>query len=234
MAEGISGNIEKIQQRIEAACSRCGRDPAAVRLVAVTKTVSVDKIREALAAGVTVCGENYMQEARAKIGMLPAAASWHFIGHLQSNKARQAAELFDLIHSVDSLHLAHALDKAAAAAGKLLRVLVQVNISGEQSKHGIDPRETVRLVREMSECSHVRVAGLMTIPPLLPSPEESRPYYAALRRLRDDMAGLLPGSVSLSELSMGMSADFEVAIEEGATLVRVGTAIFGTRPRPGI
>lgn len=229
MAEDIAGNIKKVRQRIEDACSRCGRDPSAVRLVAVTKTVSVERIREALAAGVLICGENYLQEARSKIGMLGAAASWHFIGHLQSNKARQAVELFDLIHSVDSLHLAESLDHAAAAKNRIVPVLVQVNISGEQSKHGIDPHETAQLVRRIAELPHLRMDGLMTIPPLLPSPEDSRPYYTALRRLRDDLAGRLSDSVMLSELSMGMSSDFEVAIEEGATLVRVGTAIFGLR-----
>jgi len=229
MAEIIADNIKRIQRRIENACSRCGRDPSGVRLVAVTKTVSVEKIREALAAGAVRCGENYIQEARSKRGVLGAAASWHFIGHLQSNKARQAVELFDLIHSVDSLHLAESLDRAAAAKNRIMPVLVQVNISGEQSKHGIDPHETAQLVRRIAGLPHLRVDGLMTIPPLLPSPEDSRPYYAALRRLRDDLTGQLAGGNTLAELSMGMSSDFEVAIEEGATLVRVGTAIFGPR-----
>jgi len=229
MAYDIAENLKKVQQRIEDACRRCGRTPESVRLIAVTKTVSPEQIEKALAAGARILGENYIQEASSKIATIGKRVEWHLIGHLQTNKAKRAVELFDLIHSVDSLHLAEAIEKAAAERNRIMPVLVQVNLSGETSKHGIDPQATTQLVRRIAQLPHLRVAGLMTIPPLSPKPEESRPYYSLLRRLRDEICAALPGIVTLSELSMGMSSDFEVAIEEGATLVRVGTAIFGPR-----
>ena len=229
VTEDIARNIEKVMQRIENACSKCGRDPSSVRLVAVTKTILPQLIRDAVAAGVGILGENYLQEAQRKIEELGHIASWHFIGHLQKNKARRVVELFDMIHTLDSLSLADALEKAAARVQKVVPLLIQVNISGETSKHGIHPQGVEQLIEYLHRLPHLRVAGLMTIPPLLPSPEDSRPYYIALRRLRDDLIHRIPGEIQLGELSMGMSADFEVAIEEGATLIRVGTAIFGPR-----
>lgn len=225
----IACAIEKIRQRIENACSKCGRDPSSVRLVAVTKTIMPNLIRDAVAAGVQILGENYLQEAQRKIEELGHIASWHFIGHLQKNKAPRAVELFDMIHSLDSPLLADALEKAAARIQRIVPLLIQVNISGETSKHGIDPQNVEQLIEHVSKLPHLRIVGLMTIPPLPSSPDDSRPYYAALRRLRDGLAHRLPDNVQLTELSMGMSSDFEIAIEEGATLVRVGTAIFGPR-----
>ncbi len=226
--------VETIRRRIDAACRRCGRDPESVRLVAVTKTVPAERIVEAAAAGIKIFGENYIQEALPKIKTVGRGVSWHFIGHLQSNKAKQAVECFDMIHSVDSLRLAESLEKAAAARGRVVPVLVQINIAGEASKHGIAPQEAESFIKRIGEFPHVHVRGLMAIPPLMPSPEDSRPYYRALRQLRDEVHRWLPENTRLSELSMGMSSDFEVAIEEGATLVRIGTALFGERPRTGV
>ncbi len=222
-------NIEHLRRRIDNACRNCGRNPDSVRLVAVSKKVSPEKIREALDAGVTTLGENYIQEARLKIATLGRPAAWHFIGHVQSNKARSVVDLFDMIHSVDSLHLAAALDAAAEKKGKIMPVLVQVNISGEESKHGIPPRAALRLLQDIARLDHLRLQGLMTMPPPVNTPEEARPYFIALRRLRDELAAQAVPRVNLQELSMGMSSDFEVAIEEGATLVRIGTALFGER-----
>jgi len=224
----IAENLEEVQRRINAAAQRAGRDPAAVRLVAVSKTVPVELIREAAAAGQRLFGENYLQEAQGKIAALGAGLSWHFIGHLQSNKAKGAVALFDLIHGVDRLKLAQALNAAAASLGKVQEILLQVNLAGEASKSGTAPEAAPELLRRLSLLGHLKVLGLMTMPPFL-APEAVRPYFRALRELRDrlqDRAGL-----SLPELSMGMSGDYEVAIEEGATLVRVGTAIFGSRDK---
>ncbi|MCX8044468.1 MAG: YggS family pyridoxal phosphate-dependent enzyme [Desulfobacterota bacterium] len=225
----IAENLTRIQRRIETACSRCGRDPDTVRLVAVSKTVPVDRIREAIAAGVQILGENYVQEARTKIAVLGKAVAWHCIGHLQTNKAARAVELFDVIHTLDRIELAMALERAAEQKNKVIPVLVQVNVSGEQSKHGIAPVAAAELIRQVAPMRHLHIVGLMTIPPLLPNPEDVRPYFRALRQLRDELVTRIPTSLNLAELSMGMSSDFEVAIEEGATLVRVGTAIFGHR-----
>lgn len=221
----ITRNLEEVRKRLEAAARRAGRDPAGVKLVAVSKTVDVGRIREAADAGQKIFGENYLQEARAKIAALGEAPSWHFIGHLQSNKAKAAVGLFELIHGVDRLKLAQALDAAAAQMGKVQEILLQVNLAGEESKSGASPEAAPALLREIARLPHLRVLGLMTMPPFL-APEAVRPYFRALKELRDRLQldqGPLP------ELSMGMSGDFEVAVEEGATLVRVGTAIFGER-----
>lgn len=222
--------LESVLARIRKAALDCGRDPQSVRLVAVSKTVAAERVREAIAAGVDTLGENYIQEARSKIDALAALpVAWHFIGHLQSNKAKYAVRLFELIHSVDSLKLALELDRQAAKAGKTQRVLVQVNVSGEATKSGASEAEAGRLVEEMGKLAHLSVEGLMTMPPFFDQPEKARPYFRALRRLRDNLqAKNLPG-VELRELSMGMTGDFEAAIAEGATLVRIGTAIFGER-----
>jgi pyridoxal phosphate enzyme (YggS family) len=222
----IAQNLEEVRGRLAAAAHKAGRDPAQVRLVAVSKTVPLERIKEAVAAGQRLFGENYLQEARAKIEALGQAASWHFIGHLQSNKAKAAVELFALIHGVDRLKLAAALEAAAAQIGKVQEILIQVNLAAEASKSGAAPEAAAGLLREISRLPHLRVRGLMTMPPFL-DPEAVRPYFRALRKLRDqlqDSCGL-----PLPELSMGMSGDYEVAVEEGATLVRVGTAIFGSR-----
>jgi pyridoxal phosphate enzyme (YggS family) len=222
----IAQKLEEVRNRIAAAAHKAGRNPAMVRLVAVSKTVPVELIREAMAAGQRLFGENYLQEARGKIATLAAGVSWHFIGHLQSNKAKGAVELFELIHGVDRLKLAQALNTAAASLGKLQDILLQVNLAGEASKSGAPPDAVPDLLREISQFPHLRVLGLMTMPPFL-APEAVRPFFRALRELRDRL--LQKNLGPLPELSMGMSGDYEVAVAEGATLVRIGTAIFGQR-----
>ena len=225
----IADNIASIQERISKSALRAGRDPAEIRLVAVSKTVSAESIQEAIAAGVTILGENYMQEARNKIARIEKQVEWHFIGHLQSNKAKYAVDLFSMIQSVDRLSLAEELDQEANKRGKIVPVLIQVNISGEESKSGIDPQETLQLLERIAALQHLAVQGLMTMPPWFEDPEDARPYFSAMRKLREKLSREKIPGVALQELSMGMSGDFEVAIEEGATLVRIGTAIFGPR-----
>jgi len=226
----IQENLERVRQQIEAAANGCGRDPDAVQLVAVSKTVPVERVRQAIDAGVTVLGENYVQEARDKIEALSdCEVRWHFIGHLQSNKAKYAVALFDLIHSVDSVKLAAEIDKRAAKIGKKQPVLVQVNIAEEESKSGVSAEQSDALVKEISAFEHLEVRGLMTMPPFFNQPERVRPYFRTLRRLRDRIRKMAIPGIELNELSMGMTGDFQVAIEEGATLVRIGTAIFGER-----
>jgi pyridoxal phosphate enzyme (YggS family) len=222
--------IQEILERIEAAAVRAGRDPAEVGLVAVTKTHPAEAVREAVAAGLSVFGENYVQEAREKIETLAdLSISWHFIGHLQSNKAKYAVGLFDLIHSVDSVKLAREIDKQAEKHGKVQDVLIQVNLGKEPTKSGTAEEDLEALCREAARFEHLRIRGLMTLPPFFDQPEKARPYFAALRRLRDRMAGLAIDGVQMEALSMGMTGDFEAAVEEGATWVRIGTAIFGER-----
>ena len=227
---GIRTHLEDIHARIAAAEKRSGRPAGSVKLVVVSKTVPVDKIQEAIDAGVTDLGENYVQEARTKIETLSGQSlRWHFIGHLQSNKAKYAARMFDMVHSVDSFKLAAALDKEAAKAGKIQEILIQVNIAGEQSKSGISETGVVELVQQVSRLSSLSIQGLMTMPPFFNSPEKVRPFFHSLRQLRDRIDEMQLTGVSMTELSMGMTGDFEAAIEEGATLVRIGTAIFGER-----
>jgi hypothetical protein len=209
-----------------AAALRSGRPADAVRLVAVSKTMPPEAVREAVAAGVRMLGENRVQEAREKIAACPGLAAWHLIGHLQSNKAKLAVGLFDLIQSLDSLHLAEELDRQGRALGKRVRCLVQVNVGEEAQKSGADEAEVRPLLTRAASLPHLAVEGLMAIPPFLPDPEAVRPFFRRLRLLRDR---LTTEGFPLAELSMGMTHDFEVAIEEGATMVRVGTAIFGTR-----
>jgi len=226
----LKQRLEQVRERIRKACESCGRDVDAVRLVAVSKTIAADTVREAIEAGVTILGENYVQEAREKFNALAQyPVSWHFIGHLQSNKAKYAVRLFDLIHSVDSLKLARELDKQAKKVDKIQPILVQVNISGEDTKSGISADEAPGLVAEISKLENLSIKGLMTMPPYFYQPEKVKPFFAALRELRDRIKEQAPPNLSLEELSMGMTGDFEVAIEEGATLVRIGTAIFGER-----
>jgi pyridoxal phosphate enzyme (YggS family) len=223
----IAQNLNEVRAVIAAACRRAGRDPGQVRLVAVSKTVDLERIRAAIAAGQDLFGENYLQEAAGKIAALGRQLSWHLVGHLQTNKARGAVDLFDLIHSVDRGKLARALDAAAARLGKVQDVLIQVNQGGEETKSGVEPAAALALLQEVARLPHLRVLGLMTMPPWFLDPEQARPYFRALRELRDRLRDL--SGLPLTELSMGMSDDFPVAVEEGATLVRVGTAIFGPR-----
>ena len=222
--------LEQIRERIRQAAESCNRDADSVRLVAVSKTIAADIVKEAIDAGVTILGENYVQEARDKFKALAQyPVSWHFIGHLQSNKAKYAVRLFDLIHSVDSLKLARELDKQAGKLDKIQQILVQVNISAEDAKSGIPTDEAPRLIAEISQLKNLAVKGLMTMPPYFYQPQKVQPFFAALRNLRDQIREQTLPNVSLDELSMGMTGDFEVAIKEGATLVRIGTAIFGER-----
>ncbi len=198
--------------------------------MAVSKTMPADVVRQALEAGVTILGENYIQEAREKFKTLSSyPVSWHFIGHLQTNKAKYAVRLFDLIHSVDSLKLARELDKQAKKIDKVQQILIQVNISHEPSKSGVHEQDAQRLIKDISGLENLSIKGLMTMPPFFNAPEKVRPYFKALRELRDRITKEAIPNVSMYELSMGMTGDFEVAIEEGATLVRIGTAIFGKR-----
>ena len=222
--------LQTVNNRIQTAARACGRNPETIRLVAVSKTVPTPRVRQAIQAGVTILGENYVQEARTKFNDLATyPVSWHFIGHLQSNKAKYAVRLFDLIHSVDTLKLARELDKQSRKINKIQEILIQVNISKEASKSGVSVNDTLRLLKDISRLENLSVKGLMTLPPYFNAPDKVRPYFSALRNLRDrlEQQGLL--NVCLSELSMGMTGDFEVAIQEGATLVRIGTAIFGDR-----
>ncbi|PXF58762.1 MAG: YggS family pyridoxal phosphate-dependent enzyme [Deltaproteobacteria bacterium] len=228
----ILQNLQELKFRIAEAAQRSGRRPEDVRLLAVTKTVSMDRIREAISSGQRLFGENYVQEAAKKLeslGDLYHETTWHFIGHLQTNKAKLAVQLFDCVETVDNLKLARALDRHAKAAGKRLSVYVQVNVAQDPKKSGLSPEELPAFLKEASELSGIDICGLMTMPPWEPEPESLRPWFSALRELRDEMNAGLGRSPGLKELSMGMSQDFETAIEEGATVVRIGTALFGRR-----
>jgi hypothetical protein len=198
--------------------------------VAVSKTVPAETVKVAIEAGATILGENYIQECREKFNTLATMpVSWHFIGHLQRNKAKYAVRMFDLIHTVDSFALAQEIDKRAAKINKVQPILVQINISQEETKSGVSLEGALALVEQISTLNFVAVKGLMTMPPFFDEPEKARPYFQELRHLRDRIEKLQLSQVAMQELSMGMTGDFEVAIEEGATLVRVGTAIFGAR-----
>ncbi len=222
MPSDIAANVERVRERIARAAERAGRRPADVLLIGVSKTVEVERIRAAVAAGVTALGENRVQEAKAKVDALGRPAAWHLIGHLQTNKVKDALDLFDVIHSVDRLELARELDRRAAARGKVVDVLLQVNVAAEASKGGVGPDAVGESLDAIGKLAHLRVRGLMTIPPEAERPDDARPWFRRLRELAERHG--------LPELSMGMSGDFEVAVEEGATMVRVGTAIFGPRP----
>ena len=224
-------------ERIEKAARRAGRDPAKIKLVAVSKTVEAARIKEAIEAGVSILGENYVQEAQKKIEEIGRFAlperfgegrpvAWHFIGHLQSNKAKYAVRLFDMIHSIDSLPLAQELNRRAGQAGHKIKVMIEVNLSGEETKFGTDEEKVLNIAKGILSLEHLSLEGLMTMPPYFDSPEMGRPYYVQLRELKERM---VREGIPLKELSMGMSNDFEIAIEEGATYVRIGTAIFGAR-----
>jgi pyridoxal phosphate enzyme (YggS family) len=226
----IADRLAGIRERIAAAARSAGRDPSSIRLVAVSKTFPIDAIREAYAAGQREFGENRVQEALQKID---AAADldikWHLLGHLQTNKTKKAAPAFSTIHSVDSVELLQKIDAAAADAGRTPELLIQVDLAGETTKFGVPPEDVPQLFDAAVRCRAARVAGLMTLPPIPESPENARPWFRRLRELRDEwlVAGVPPSM--LAELSIGMSGDFEVAIQEGSTMVRIGTAIFGSR-----
>jgi pyridoxal phosphate enzyme (YggS family) len=222
----IRDNLLKVRERIERAAQKAGRDPKEIRLVAVSKTVEVARIKEAIEAGVSILGENYVQEAQKKIEAIGGPVSWHFIGHLQSNKAKYAVRLFDVIHSIDSVPLAEELNRRAEQEDRLIKMMIEVNLSKEATKFGTDEERVLNLAKRIQNLKHLSLEGLMTMPPYFDSPEMSRPYYVALRKLKER---LTKEGIPMQELSMGMSHDFEIAIEEGATYVRVGTAIFGPR-----
>ncbi len=225
----LKKRLENVKDRINKAAFKCSRAPESIHLVAVSKTIPANRVREAIEAGVTILGENYVQEARNKFNALGTyPVSWHFIGHLQSNKAKYAVRLFDLIHSVDTLKIARELNKQAKKVDKVQDVLMQINISKEQSKSGSDIENAINLIKDIVFFENLSVKGFMAMPPFFNNPEKARPYFIALRNLRDQIQKTFP-DVILNELSMGMTGDFEVAIEEGATLVRIGTAIFGER-----
>lgn len=225
----IADNLKYINHRIVSAAAKAGRDPALVRLVAVSKTKPSSMIDEAARAGQHLFGENYVQELAAKALEVCERVEWHFIGGLQSNKVKYIAGLVSMIHSVDRLSLAQEIDRQWGRLGKVCDVLIQVNIACEATKCGTSVEEVSRLVREVAQLPHLRVKGLMTMPPFFDDPEGARPYFRELNKLAGDIAALNIPGVEMRELSMGMSGDFEVAIEEGATLVRVGSAIFGGR-----
>jgi len=227
----IAARLTALTSRIRTAAAAAGRSAGEIRLVAASKTFPPPAIREAVAAGVSDIGENYIQEARDKYAALPGTpVRWHFIGHLQTNKAKYAVRMFDLIHTVDSYRLALELDRCAQKINKVQAVLIQVNLAGEASKSGVAPEEALPLIRRAAALEHIAVKGLMTLPPYFNAPEKVRPFFAALRRLRDRIAAEQLETTGLQELSRGMTGDFEAAVAEGATLVRIGTAIFGERP----
>jgi pyridoxal phosphate enzyme (YggS family) len=226
----LKDRLEKVNERIRKAAEASRRPMEAIRLIAVSKTIPAEVVQQAIEAGVTDLGENYIQEAREKIYTLARfPVNWHYIGHLQSNKAKYAVRLFDLIHSVDSLKLAKELDKYAKKNDKIQSVLIQVNVAREDSKSGVYVDYTLKLLTDISRLENIEVKGLMTMPPFFNAPEKVRPFFAALRKLRDRLKAEDIPRVTLDELSMGMSGDFEAAIAEGATMVRIGTAIFGER-----
>jgi PLP dependent protein len=227
LIQDIRANLEAVHERVARACERAGRKPDDVLLIAVSKTVEIERIRLAVTAGVRALGENRVQEAKEKVAGLGRPVPWHLIGSLQTNKARDAVELFDWIHSVDREELARELDRRAHQRERRVKILVQVNVGEEPQKGGVHPAELKGLLESLTALSNLEVRGLMCIPPVAETAEASRPWFRRLRELRD--------AAGLEHCSMGMSGDFEVAIEEGATMVRVGTAIFGPRaPRAAI
>ena len=230
MASAIADRLATIRARIAAAARSAGRDPSSIRLVAVSKTFSIEAVREAYAAGQREFGENRVQEALQKIASsADLGISWHLLGHLQTNKVKKAAPAFSTIHSVDSVELLQKIDAAATDAGRAPELLIQVDLAGEATKFGVAPADVPPLFDAAVRCRAARVTGLMTLPPIPESPEDARPWFRRLRELRDQWLAMGVPPAMLAELSIGMSGDFEVAIEEGSTIVRVGTAIFGAR-----
>lgn len=226
----VAGNVAGVRERIERAALSCGRDPSSVKLAAVSKTVPAPLVAAAVKAGINIVAENYIQEAGEKIAALAGLpVSWHFIGHLQTNKARYAARMFDVIHTIDSARLANELSHRLLIENRRMSVLMEVNVGGEASKSGVSPDEAPHLAEKIAALPLLDLKGLMTMPPWTENPEDSRPYFAALRRLARKIAELKIENAEMTELSMGLSHDFEEAVKEGATIVRVGTAIFGGR-----
>ncbi|MDP2838662.1 MAG: YggS family pyridoxal phosphate-dependent enzyme [Syntrophales bacterium] len=226
----VADNIRQVREIIAEAAGRSRRPPSAVRLMAVTKTVHDDRIVEAVQAGVDIIGENYVQEAKRKLETMGKRCEWHMIGRLQTNKAKYAVRLFDMIHSVDRLELAVEIDRHARAAGLVMKILIEVNVSGEATKSGVPIADAVKLVLAVAPLPNLSVRGLMTMPPWFDDPEEARPFFRALRELGDRIETEGIPRVEMRELSMGMTGDYAVAIEEGATIVRIGRGIFGERP----
>jgi pyridoxal phosphate enzyme (YggS family) len=225
----IAANYRAIQSRIVEAAMSAKRDPREIKFLAAAKSQTVDSIRAAIAAGITLIGENYVQEAQEKKRVISEPVEWHMIGHLQRNKAKAALEIFDVVESLDNLALARELDKIGKRLGKKIRTLVEVNLGGEESKAGIAEDKLAELLKSIGDLTHLSVEGLMTVPPFKENPEEIRPYFSSLRRLQMELESLKIPNVTLKELSMGMTHDYPVAIEEGATIVRIGTALFGPR-----
>ncbi len=227
--ERIARNLAEIRRNIAAACARAGRNPNGVTLVAVTKTVRVDAVRAALACGVTVVGENRVQEAREKFAVIGKAAEWHLIGPLQKNKVKYIFDIFSMVHSVDSVELAQEISRRAAARETVMPVLLEVNIGEEASKHGISPIDAVDVAAKVAALPNVRLCGLMAVPPYTDDMETSRPHFARLRNIRDEIFALGMENAAMDVLSCGMTCDYVVAVEEGATHIRIGTGIFGER-----
>jgi len=225
--EIIKNNLKIINVKIKKAALRASRNPEKIKLVAVTKAAAIEQIKEAINAGVKIIGENKVQEAKEKYQILSADIEWHLVGHLQTNKVKYAVEIFDLIHSVDSIKLAKEIDRRSLQFGKITNVLIEVNISGEKTKYGIKPEEVVPFLKEISEFPRVWIRGLMTIAPIVEDKERARPYFRKLRELSKEIKSKNIKNVKMDYLSMGMTEDFEIAIEEGANMVRIGRGIFG-------
>jgi pyridoxal phosphate enzyme (YggS family) len=225
----IAANYAHVREQVAMIAQRCGRRPEDITIVCAAKTKGPEAVRAAIVAGATDIGENYVQEAREKIAQVPEPARWHLIGHLQRNKAKEAVRLFTLIHSLDNVALAQELNRQGEKQGKIVRTLIEVNLGGETTKSGIAPGQVENLLAVMSALPAVRVEGFMTIPPPGPDAEVSRPYFCTLTRLREQFSQFRTANIDLRELSMGMTDDYHVAIEEGATIVRIGRAIFGER-----
>jgi len=225
----VAANWQRVCERVAVAARRAGRDPRSIRIIAVSKKKPVELIERVIAAGAVDIGENYVQEAAGKIARIVAPVTWHFIGHLQRNKAPAALELFQVIHTLDSVALADTLCRHAERRGQSVRVLIEVNLGGESTKSGVAPGDVQPLLAALADRRWLRIEGFMAVPPPAESADAARPHFRALYQLRDGLRSGAPVNAPLRELSMGMSDDFEVAIEEGATMVRVGRAIFGER-----
>ena len=226
----IRQNLSCVKDKISEAAKKAGRSPQDIILVCVTKTATVEGLRQGIGCGITDIGENRLQEAvskKAAVGELANALRWHMIGHLQTNKVKKALEVFDLIHSLDSMALAHEIDKRAGSLNKRIDCLVEVKTSAEPGKFGVRPQDLIDFIKEVASLRYIRIIGLMTMAPFSEDPEQARPFFARLRQLRQDLISERIPNTDIRELSMGMSQDYQVAIEEGATLVRIGTAIFG-------
>jgi pyridoxal phosphate enzyme (YggS family) len=223
----FADNLSQLQAAIQAAAAKVGRDPLTVKLVPASKKIGPEVLRIAYDSGLRVFGENRVQEAKVKQPLLPANCEWHFIGGLQKNKVKESVRLFSLIHSVDSIELAQEIDRRAREAGKVQNVLIEVNVGGESSKHGVPPEQVSPLADAVFACNNLELKGFMTVAPFFEELEKVRPFFRKLREIRDDLEQRT--GASFPELSMGMSHDFQIAIEEGATIVRIGTALFGAR-----